>query len=178
MSKLIEKVKSLGLAPKPLYLVFVVVFTVLDQAIKLIVSLSINLNDTIFVIPGFINLTYVQNTGAAFSILSGGRAFLIPLTLIMILAGLYLINIKKTTEKFTLWVLTLITAGGIGNLIDRIFRGSVIDYLDLDINIWPLKTFAIFNFADTCVVIGGIALVISLIVSIVRDAKTNKKRTS
>jgi lipoprotein signal peptidase len=174
MSKFTEKVKSLGLAPKPMYLIFVAVFAALDQIIKLIVSLSIDLNVPTPIIPGFVNLTYVLNTGAAFSIFEGGRFFLIPLTLIMILAGLYLINNKKTTEKFTLWVLTLITAGGIGNLIDRIFRGAVIDYIDLDIDISFIKTFAIFNFADMCVVVGGIALVISLIISIIKDAKAKK----
>ena len=174
MSKFTEKVKSLGLAPKPMYLIFVAVFAALDQIIKLIVSLSIDLNIPTPIIPGFVNLTYVLNTGAAFSIFEGGRIFLIPLTLIMIIAGLYLINNKKTTEKFTLWVLTLITAGGIGNLIDRIFRGAVIDYIDLDININFIKTFAIFNFADMCVVVGGIALVISLIISIIKDAKAKK----
>ena len=175
MSKFTEKVKSLGVAPKPLYLIFIVVFAAIDQGIKILVSLSINKDDIIEFIPGFINFTHVLNTGAAFSMFSGGRAFLIPLTLIMIIAGIYLINNKKTTEKFTLWVLTLITAGGIGNLIDRIFRGAVIDYIDLDINLPFLKNFAIFNFADMCVVIGGVALVISLIISIIKDVKAKKK---
>lgn len=105
-----------------------------------------------------INLTYYENTGAAFSILEGKMVFLIIVTGIFLLIGLYLLIAKKITRPVYIISISLMIAGGVGNLIDRIFRGYVIDYLEV-----RLFRFAIFNFADCCVVMGALLLLISVI---------------
>lgn len=105
-----------------------------------------------------INLTYYENTGAAFSILEGKQGFLITLTSLLMIFLLFLLLTKRIQKPFTIISICLILAGGIGNLIDRIFQGYVIDYVEI-----RLFRFAIFNFADCCVVIGAVLLLIYII---------------
>lgn len=114
-----------------------------------------------------INLSYCENTGAAFSIFKDKLPFLIIITSLFILFGLYLIIFKKIKNPAIVYSVALVIAGGIGNLIDRIFRGYVIDYIEIRI-----FRFAIFNFADCCVVIGAILL---LIFTIFFDKQENNK---
>lgn len=102
-----------------------------------------------------INLSYCENTGAAFSIFKDKLPFLIIVTSIFILFGFYLIVFKKIQKPIMVYSIALMIAGGIGNLIDRIFRGFVVDYIEIRI-----FRFAIFNFADCCVVIGAILLLV------------------
>lgn len=141
-------------------LVGIVIFIILDQLIKMwaVQSLMpasmpiqlIKIGDT-----EIINLSYCENTGAAFSILRDRLPFLIIITSLFILFGMYLIVFKKIQKPMIVYSVALMIAGGIGNLIDRIFRGFVIDYIEIRI-----FRFAIFNFADCCVVIGAILLLI------------------
>lgn len=102
-----------------------------------------------------INLHYYENTGAAFSMLEGKTGFLSVVTAIALLAGVFLLVSKTVKNKLLIWSIALMLGGGIGNLIDRIFRGYVIDYIEI-----KLFQFAVFNFADCCVVIGAIMLMI------------------
>lgn len=102
-----------------------------------------------------LGLTYVRNDGAAFSSFSGAKIFLIVLTSVMIV-GLIIFALRdKQKHPFMMLSAAAVVAGGIGNLIDRIRLGYVIDYLDV-----KLFDFAIFNFADICIVLGAICLVI------------------
>lgn len=101
---------------------------------------------------------YVQNFGAAFSSFSGARIFLIVLTSALIIAlSVWAIRDKKK-HPFMVISVSAVIAGGIANLIDRIRLGYVVDYLEV-----RLFNFAIFNFADICVVLGAICLVIYVI---------------
>lgn len=103
------------------------------------------------------DLRYVQNEGAAFSSFSGARWFLVALVVVMLI-GLTVFIIKyKYKHPFFMISTVMIMAGGIGNLIDRVRFGYVVDYLDV-----KLFNFAVFNFADICVVIGAILLLIFL----------------
>ena len=86
------------------------------------------------------------------------RIFLIVFTSIFIIAGLYLVITRKIKRPALLWSVNLIIAGGLGNLIDRVFRSYVIDYFEV-----KLFRFAVFNFADCCIVIGAIIMVILFI---------------
>lgn len=98
----------------------------------------------------WMHLRYLENDGAAFSILSGSRLFLIVFPIVMIAACLYVLRRMGREHKWLYLALPLIAAGGLGNLIDRIFRGGrVVDYLD-----FQLTRFAVFNFADICVTVG------------------------
>lgn len=118
----------------------------------------------------WMHLTYTENTGAAFSMLSGSRVFLIAFPLVMILICAVLMHRLHREHRWVLFALPLIMAGGIGNLIDRIFRGgAVVDYLDLQ-----LFDFAIFNFADCCVTV-GVAAVIFCVLFLEKEEPTAKK---
>lgn len=118
----------------------------------------------------WMHLTYTENTGAAFSMLSGSRLFLILFPLVMIVVcGIMLHRLHKE-HRWMIAALPLVMAGGIGNLIDRVFRGgAVVDYLDLQ-----LFDFAIFNFADCCVSV-GVVLVIICVLFVEKDEPTAKK---
>ena len=136
---------------KKTFVIFIISLIIcIDQLIK--VNITENLyNDCKVLINGLINLTYVENTGGAFGIGDSNIWIVIILNIILIgLMVIYLfINIKKI-NTYTIISLALIISGGIGNLIDRIFKGHVIDYIDIN----PLFKYPIFNFADICVVMG------------------------
>ena len=103
------------------------------------------------------DLRYVENTGAAFSSFSGARWFLVGLVIVMLI-GLTIFVVKyKYKHPFFMISAVMVMAGGIGNLIDRVRFGYVVDYLDV-----KLFSFAVFNFADICVVLGAIFLLIFL----------------
>lgn len=104
------------------------------------------------------HLTYVENRGAAFGIFQGRGIFLIGLTGALLLALTVLILTGRIKQPFLLWTMGMIIGGGAGNLIDRIFRGYVIDYLD-----FRLIHFAVFNFADCCVVVGTLLVLVKVV---------------
>lgn len=142
---------------KKIYII-ALISLIIDQIVKILVSNYLILGQTIKIINNFFYLTYVQNTGAAFSILIGYRYILIIITLIFLY---YLYKyLKKQTNSSKLAILSqgLLLGGIIGNLIDRIIYGYVIDYLDFMIFNY---NFPIFNLADTFIVIGCIILVIN-----------------
>lgn len=118
----------------------------------------------------WLNLTYQENTGAAFSILRDKQFFLIILTSIVILGVIILMLSKQVKNKAYLWSFSLIVAGGIGNLIDRICFGYVVDFIDVRI----IK-FAVFNFADICAVVGTISLMVFYIITEFKKSKAEKK---
>lgn len=118
----------------------------------------------------WLNLTYVENTGAAFSILEGKQIFLIIITSVVILAMIVVLLTKRIKSTPIIWSVALIIAGGIGNLIDRIFNGYVVDFVD-----FRIIRFAVFNFADICAVVGAIALVVFIAYGEIKDAINKKK---
>ena len=105
------------------------------------------------------NLTYLENDGAVFGSFGGMRWVLICVTAALMAFCIYYM-IKNKKEILTLVSMTLIISGGMGNIIDRLFRGGrVVDYFDVQ-----FMNFAVFNFADCCVVVGVIILLIQIIV--------------
>ena len=117
----------------------------------------------------FIGFRYAENDGAAFSSFSGARYFLLILNVILI-SGLifYVVRFCKK-DKLILISTTLIIAGGIGNIIDRARLGYVIDYIEV-----RFFDFAIFNFADMCVVIGACLFLLYAIISDFKEKKAIK----
>lgn len=105
-----------------------------------------------------LGLRYTENTGAAFSSFSGARWFLTALVLVLLVVVVVFTVKYKYKRPFFLISSVMVISGGIGNLIDRVRLGYVIDYLDV-----KLFNFAIFNFADMCVVLGAIFLLLFLI---------------
>lgn len=120
-----------------------------------------------------LNLTYHENRGAAFSILQDKQVFLITITSIFLAVILFLMLSGRIKDKKHLWAFGLIVAGGIGNLIDRIANGYVIDFID-----FRIIKFAVFNFADMCAVVGAILLVLLVLIDEIktqREKKTHDK---
>jgi len=144
---------------KTIYIISIISF-ILDQLTKYLVINFISFNETITIIPKFFYLTYVKNTGGAFSILNNNTWFLLLIGLICIF---FLFNYIIKKEKFNSLekiYLGLIIGGTLGNLIDRITYGSVIDYIGVIIGSYY---FPVFNIADICIVIGAILLIIDSI---------------
>lgn len=124
----------------------------LDQFTKFLVTKNLTLNQSIPIIKGIFHLTLIHNWGAAFGILRGKVPLFIFISIIAVI--LILSNLKNTKLKKTPFYnvsLSLILAGGLGNLIDRTFFGYVIDFLDF--RIWP-----VFNLADSAITLGAILL--------------------
>lgn len=118
------------------------------------------LGQSIKVIPSFFYLTYIQNDGAALNILSGDTFILITISLIALLYIIKLVITPKDNSMFQTIIYSLLISGILGNVIDRIFYGKVIDFLDFHIFSY---NFPVFNFADTFIVIGAILLVVNII---------------
>lgn len=135
----------------------------LDQLLKLWATASLMPVGQAPLIPGFIELQYVLNDGMAFSMLSGRRWLLIGVTSVVLLAvAVYLlIRPLPRLERIT-WMLIL--GGGLGNLIDRIRTGVVVDYLN-----FQFIDFPVFNFADICVCTGVGLLVLSLLLEMRKE---------
>jgi len=133
------------------------IFLVIDIAVKLIVKNTLVLHQSIKIINNFFYLTYVKNTGAAWSILSGKQLFLIIFSIIIVILLIIYLNKKKDYSKFEIIGYSLLLAGAVGNLIDRVVYGYVIDYLNFYIFNY---NFPIFNIADSCIVIGIMLLFI------------------
>ena len=132
--------------------IFSFIFFVIDQLSKILIINNVALNKSINIIPNFFSLTYVRNEGAAFSLLDGAVWFFIIIAFIF----LYLIK-DKNLSKFEIITYSLLIGGILGNLIDRIIYGYVIDFLSFIIFGY---NFAIFNFADTFIVISVVLLII------------------
>jgi signal peptidase II len=134
------------------YALLTLALVLLDQLVKYFVLKNIPLGGHVSFLPHLVELTYIQNTGAAFSLFSEHTWMLALVSLVVsvLLATAIWKNLfRHPIGKVTL---TLLLAGAIGNLIDRAFRGFVVDMFNvLFIN------FAVFNVADICVVVGGIS---------------------
>lgn len=120
-----------------------------DQIIKDWAVRALSSGGEIRLIDGVLHLVYHENTGAAFSILQGRLPLLVVVTSVVLAGILFVLVTKKVTEHCLVAALSLIVSGGLGNLMDRVARGFVVDY----IYFVPIN-FPVFNLADSCVVVG------------------------
>lgn len=145
----------------------------LDQLTKILVDKNMELHQSIPIISfgdtNVLNITYERNPGAAFSILEGKQMFLVIFTAIIIVAMLYLMISKRVKRPTYVWSMSLIVAGGLGNLIDRVIRGEVVDFIDVRI-----INFAVFNVADICAVLGAIGLLLFVVIDEIKEQKNKK----
>lgn len=134
------------------YVILTVILVAIDQLVKYLVLKNIPLGGHVPFIPHLVELTYVENTGAAFSLFSQHTWLLALVSLVM--SVLLAVAIWKNFFRHPLGklTLTLLLAGAVGNLIDRAFRGFVVDMFNV-----LFMNFAVFNVADICVVVGGVA---------------------
>ena len=138
-----------------LYAILAAVLVALDQLVKYLVVQNIPLGEHVPFLPYLLDLTYVENTGAAFSLFSDHTWILALISLVM--SVLLAIAVWKPLFRhpFGRTALALLLAGAVGNLIDRVFRGFVVDMFNV-----LFMRFAVFNVADICVVVGGFAAVV------------------
>ena len=137
--------------------ILVVIFFLIDLISKVIVSNVIEVNEVIVVIKNFFSITYVRNTGAAWSIFSDFTLGLVIISLIIIFLIVYYISKNKPKNKLEFFGYSLILGGALGNLFDRIVYGYVIDFLDFYIFGYD---YPIFNVADSFIFVGVILVII------------------
>ena len=138
--------------------IFVVLITIADQVTKAMTVANIPLHRDIPVLDGLFHFTYVQNTGAAFSSLEGMRWLFILIFLVLTVALAYEIRKQKMGFKtFEWWCIAAIYGGGLGNMIDRLRLGYVVDMIEVEFIKFP-----VFNVADCFITCGCIALFVSL----------------
>lgn len=138
------------------YLVFGFVFfvlLVLDQVLKYLVSVYLPEDRSVVVIPGILWLTYVKNTGVAFGLAKGFSFYLSLFGLVGMALIFFLQADVILKHNYGLYGASILSAGAIGNLIDRLRFGYVIDYLDL--GFWH-----VFNFADVCITVGIVLILL------------------
>ena len=150
------------------------ILAVIDQVTKLLVESNFNtVGETLPVIEGVLNLTYIRNDGAVFGSLSGKPYIFNTVTVIIVIAGIVALLMGKIKGNWLKWAASLVIGGGIGNMIDRFRLKYVIDFIDVKLfgNLWVW----VFNFADCCVVVGCIMLIIYFIADTVKDIKQSKQ---
>ena len=138
-----------------------ILLLIIDQISKILVIKFLDMNNSIELIKNFFYLTYTHNTGAAFSILTGQRLLLIVIAVIILCLIFNYIRKNIVEGKIDRIAFSLIIGGSLGNLVDRIVRGFVVDFLDFKIFGY---NFPIFNLADTFIVVGVILLLITTLI--------------
>jgi signal peptidase II len=145
------------------YITLIITLVTMDQITKIYIKNNFELYETKTVIPGFFNITFVLNPGAAFGFLaklndSYRQTFFLTVTFIAIILLIYLM-FKEKKHKLRLFSYSIILSGALGNFIDRIYLGSVIDFLDFYIKKyhWPA-----FNIADSCITVGVFLLFVDI----------------
>lgn len=134
-----------------LILISLILLTAADQLIKLLTVKFIKPVGSMEIIKNILRLTYVENRGAAFGIMQNSRWFFITLTIVLSAVMAYFLFFKKNESKLFNLSLTLILSGAVGNLIDRVLLGYVVDMFEVTFINYP-----VFNFADCCVVVGAV----------------------
>ena len=141
-------------------LFFGILISLFDQAVKVILSDKLALNNTIVLIKDLFKLTLVHNEGAAFSILSDNRIFLIAIGVFALLLISVYVNTRDNQTDFDIFTHSLLVGGILGNVIDRIVRGYVIDYISFSFGKF---SFPVFNLADVCIVASIILIILKTI---------------
>ncbi|MBP3938001.1 MAG: signal peptidase II [Clostridia bacterium] len=143
--------------------------TAIDQIIKFFVERDLRPIDEKAFIDGFIGWQYVRNTGAAFGSFSNNTLLLSIFTGVLLLVGIVALLAGKIKNTFYRVCAVIIIAGGLGNLIDRIFRGFVVDYIEVQ-----FMDFAVFNFADILVTCGAFMIMGYTVYDIIKEQKAKK----
>lgn len=142
-----------------MYLAIILAVLILDQLTKMLAMDKLSWNQSYPIISGVFHLTLVKNQGAAFGILKG-QIFLFIITSLVTVIYLYLVLTDKKKPQVPIMkiALSLVLGGALGNLVDRMLYGHVIDFLDF--RIWP-----VFNFADTAITCGVVLILWNFFVS-------------
>src|SRR3989338_6737799 len=150
------------------------VIVIIDQITKFYIAGNFELHQSVEIIRGFFNITYISNAGVAFGMFSHlkGAFIQIVFVVIYIIAITSIIILYRETHGYSHIALSLIFSGAIGNLIDRIFRGEVVDFLDFH---WQNHHWPAFNVADSCITVGVGLLMITIIKN--RGQRTENRKS-
>ena len=146
-----------------LYAIAALLVLIADQALKYYITLNVPLNEGIIpLMPGFMSLVHHRNTGAAFSMLSGGGArwAFVLLAVVFTAAVIYMILHRTIKDPLMNWSMVLVAAGAVGNAIDRFAQGFVTDFIE-----FSFFDFPVFNVADIGVTCGFALLILGLLLS-------------
>lgn len=155
---------------------FVVTF---DLITKYIIKSNMSLGDTIPLIKDVLHITYVENKGAAFSMLADSRwVFMLVTTIAIVGIVAYIAIYSKSLTRLSVVSLSMILGGAIGNMVDRVFNGEilfeggVVDFID-----FRIINFAIFNVADSFVCIGAGLLILSVLLDEVKASRKKAEKS-
>ena len=148
------------------FFVGIFIIAILDQTAKLFAAGLLPSVKTVSLIENVFHLTYVENTGAGFGVFSGYTWILTALTVLVILAVVIYMTVKRPKNKIFVTALTFMMGGAVGNVVDRIRLGYVIDFFD-----FRLINFPVFNVADCFITVGAVLFVIYVI--FLSDKKEN-----
>ncbi len=152
-----------------LWIIIAALGIVIDQVTKYLALEYLKPIDTVSVIDGLFSLTYVENTGAAFGMLKDHRWVFMILSTVAIIGLIIYLIISKPKSVCVRTSLGFIISGGIGNMIDRVGRGFVVDLFEFD-----FINFYVFNFADALICVGSALLIIYIIFSEFSQSKKNE----
>jgi signal peptidase II len=159
---------------KSFYLIYSAIILggiIIDQLTKLLAVKLLAPLDTVPIIKGALHLTYVENRGAAFGMLANHRwVFMILSTVSIIALGILLFSGYLKGKLYTVSV-AMIISGGIGNMIDRIFLGYVVDFID-----FRLINFAVFNGADSFVCVGAGLLLLAALLDTINESRSKRSK--
>ena len=142
-----------------------------DQIVKIIISSTMSVGETIPVIKDIFHFTYIRNEGAAFGMLSEHRwVFMIISSVAIVAMCIYLFKFCKE-RMLTKIGIALVIGGGIGNMIDRIFLGYVVDMIDC-----RFIDFYVFNVADSCVCVGAGIVFLGVLLDTIKELKESKAK--
>ena len=149
--------------------ILIILSVAADQITKHLVLANIAMYEDVAVLPGIFHFTYIENKGAAFGMLANTRWVFLVMSTVAIAAFVFYI-IKYRPKDILLRIsLSFVVGGGIGNMIDRCFRGSVVDFIEVD-----FIDFYVFNVADIFVCVGCGLMVLYIILSEIKDSKAKK----
>ena len=137
-------------------ILFITILVGIDQIIKYYINTNLYIGQNITIMEDFLNITFIKNTGIAFGLFKSNNLFMIFVVLFLILILIYFYNREKKKNTLLKIAFIFLISGALGNLIDRIVYGSIIDYINFAF--WPA-----FNLADSLIVMGSILLGIYLI---------------
>lgn len=165
------------------YLTFVwmiLLLVVADQAVKTYIHTQFNLGESIAVIEGFFNITYVRNMGAAFGMLADTpepfrKLFFLSIPVIAVIVIFFMLRTTPDHDRIQIYALSSIAGGALGNYVDRLKYGYVVDYLDFHFK--HHYTYPAFNIADSAIVT-GVFLLGLLIIRDMKAERTQKKAGS
>jgi signal peptidase II len=146
----------------PLFFLAAILSVIADQVTKILIRAHLAEGAQLRFLPGFMHLEYVQNRGAAWGFMSGQKWLLIGFTLLVVVMIVSSAREVCARGKLASLGFGLILGGAVGNLTDRILFGHVTDFFDLDTSIQALRTFPVFNVADSALTVGVICMLISL----------------